>query len=191
MTIVGKDTTQSRRELWETQIEDVAMEMTQAAYIVCELGNYQIPDEDYECAIGFLKQAFADKYDLVADAFHARLERMTFDHCAIFQDKTPLQMSEDQKQWEQARNDNKTWRADAEDIARRVAHMSVLHWRVWAGLVYLRDETDEMTREEDGEQAFPKAETRSLPSVRGENLAASGIPLGDQATIKEDVGEFF
>jgi len=26
-----------------------------------------------------------------------------------------------------------------EDIATRLAHLGVLHWRVWADLVYLRD----------------------------------------------------
>ena len=189
LTIIGKDTNRSRRELWKAEIDDVAMEITRAAYIVCDLGSCKILGDDYEHAARSLELIFADRYDFVADEFHALLERRTFHHIAIFQEKTPLQMSEDQKQWEQLRNNNKEWRTDTEDIARRVAHMSVLDWRVWAGLIYLHGEEHEMLRKEDGEQAFPEAESRTMPEVCDETLVPNGRPLSGQISSNDEAIE--
>ncbi len=167
VTLVGKRPAQSRRETWEAEIQDVGMEITRAAFKMCRQGHRQIPDEAFEWTIAYLRGAFAEGYGPIAKEIHERLEQTTFLYTAIFQEKTPLQMSEAQKLWEQTRTETRLWRADAEDIARRVAHMSILHWRVWASLVYLRGEEDEQMVENVEESTYPMDMVQTLPGTNG------------------------
>jgi hypothetical protein len=142
-TIIENDDAESRNESWQAQITDVAMEITQAAYFERGLEPSMIPDDDFKCTTIRLKQAFENGFGLLANELHAKLEERTFAHAAIFQRQSPLQISEAQKRWQQSRHDDKLWRANIEDVARRVAHIAVLHWKIWAGLVYLEGEEEE------------------------------------------------
>lgn len=142
-TIIENDDAESRNESWQAQIADVAMEITQAAYVERGLEHCMIPDDDFKCTTIHLKQAFENRFGLLANKLLAKLEERTFAHAAIFQKQSPLQISEAQKRWQQSRHDDKLWRADMEDVARRVAHIAVLHWKIWAGLVYLEGEEEE------------------------------------------------
>lgn len=155
-TIIENDDSDSRHESWQAQIEDVAMEITRAAYADRGLQHCTIPGDDFEWTTTHLKGAFENEFGLLAKEFHAKLEARTFAYAAIFQKRSPLQISEAQKRWQQRRHENRLWRADLEDVARRVAHVAVLHWKIWAGLVYLEGEEEEVA--EDG--SVPEDENR-------------------------------
>jgi len=145
ITIVENDNSGSRSESWRVQIEAVAMEITRAAYVECGLKHYTILDDDFESTTRYLRRAFApESYGILANKLHTKLEQMTFTHASIFQERSPLQISEAQKHWQQSRLDKNPWQADAEDVARRVAHIAVLHWNVWAELVYLGGEGEDI-----------------------------------------------
>jgi hypothetical protein len=142
ITLVENDNSGSRNESWRVQIEAVAMEITRAAYVECGLKHSTIPDDDFESTTRYLRWAFtANSYGILAKKLHTKLEEMTFMHASIFQEWSPLQISEAQKHWQQSRLDKSLWRADAEDVARRVAHIAVLHWNVWAELVYVEGQS--------------------------------------------------
>jgi hypothetical protein len=118
------------------------MEIIQAAHAEPARQHCTIPGDDIEHTTRDLRLAFENRFALTANRFHAKLEERTFAHAAIFQKQSPLQISEAQKRWQQRRHDEKLWRADIEDVARRVAHIAVLHWKIWAGLVYLEGEEE-------------------------------------------------
>ena len=129
-TIIDK-TSESRNESWQAQTENVAMEITRAAYVECGF-EHRPTHDDFEWTMRKLESALTDKFDSLAHELHAKLEEVTFKHAKVFQDWSPLQISEAQKHWQQIRQERGLWRADAEDVARRVAHIAVLHWKVWA-----------------------------------------------------------
>jgi hypothetical protein len=142
LTIVEDDRSGSRSENRLAQFEAVAMEITRAAYVECGLKHSTIPDDDFESTTRYLRWAFtANSYGILAKKLHTKLEEMTFMHASIFQEWSPLQISEAQKHWQQSRLDKNPWRADAEDVVRRVAHIAVLNWKVWAELVYVEGQS--------------------------------------------------
>ena len=147
-TIVEDDDSGTRNDSWQAQIEDVAMEITRAAYVECGHAHLPIPDDDFEFTTRHLERAISQSFSSLANELHAKLEEMAFTHASVFQDQSPLQISEAQKHWQQSRQENELWRADPEDIARRIAHIAVLHWRVWAALVYLKGDEDYMIESE-------------------------------------------
>ena len=190
-TILEKDNSESRNESWQAQIEDVALEITRAAYFECGHQQSPIPDNELEFTTELLKRAFAGSFGSLADKLHAKLEQMTFRHALAFQDRSPLQISEAQKNWQQTQHDNKLWCADPEDVARRIAHMAVLHWRVWAGLVYLDQEgEDEVGSEcptEDDEG--PNRQDQIIPESEGQRETGSGAtPAVDQISFVDEGG---
>jgi hypothetical protein len=192
ITIVENDGSGSRSESWQVQLEAVAMEITRAAYAECGFKHYTIPDDDFKSTTGYLRRAFTPKsYGILADKLHAKLEQMTFTHASVFQEWSPLQISEAQKHWQQSRLDKNLWRADAEDVARRVAHIAVLHWNVWAELVYLEGEGEDdvpgeaMVPDENG----PKEEDSIFSESKSDGEIESGwTPPSDQISFRDESG---
>jgi hypothetical protein len=64
---------------------------------------------------------------------------------------TTLAISETQRHWHERRKETQPWRNMPEtgDMARILAHMAVLHWTVWADLVYLEQEQEPGQQQED------------------------------------------
>lgn len=193
ITIVENDSSGCRSESWQAQIEAVAMEITRAAYAECGLKHCTIPDEDFKSTTGYLRQAFTPKsYGNLAYKLHMKLEQMTLAHASTFQEWSPLQISEAQKHWQQSRLDKSLWRADAEDVARRVAHIAVLHWNVWAELVYLEGEGGDratgevVVQDEDG----PKEQDLVFSESKSDSEIESGwTPPSDQVSVLDESGE--
>jgi hypothetical protein len=190
-TIIENDDSEARSESWQALTEDVAVEITRAAYVDYGLEHCSIPDGDFECTTRDLRSAFSDNFGLLAHGLHAKLEQMTLAHAAIFQERSPLQISEAQKLWQQSRHDKKFWRADVEDVARRVAHMAVLHWKIWAGLVYLEEEEDSvvgkpMRHDENGTGGLHQIPVESRNPVA---MEPEWTPPADQTSMVDERGE--
>jgi hypothetical protein len=190
-TIIEKDNSESRIESWQAQIEDVSMEITRAAYVECGLEHCPIPDDDFEGTTRDLERSFTENFGLLAIELHAKLEQTTFVHVATFQDRSPLQISEAQKHWQQSRHERKLWRADVEDVARRVAHVAVLHWKVWAGLVYLEGEEDRVEGQSISQDSNGSNGLNQIPfKSSSDNAMEPGwTPPTDQPSIVDDRGE--
>jgi hypothetical protein len=192
ITIVENDNSGSRSESWRVQIEAVAMEITRAAYVECGLNNYTIPDDDFESMTRYLRRTFTpESYGILANKLHAKLEQMTFTHASIFQERSPLQISEAQKHWQQSRLDKNLWRADAEDVARRVAHIAVLHWNVWAELVYLEGEGEDIVTGEamvQNENGSKEEDPVISESKCDSEIEPGWTPLLDQRPVVDESG---
>ena len=191
-TIIEKGSPESRSNSWQAHIEDVAMEITRAAYVERGLAHLPIPDHAFEVTTRHLERAFSQNCSSLADELHAKLEQMTFTHASVFQDQSPIQISEAQKHWQQTRHENKSWRADPEDIARRIAHMAVLHWRVWAELVYLKGDEDYMMEGEsmtDDDYWLNRKNQLLLESASGEGeMELDGTPAVDRISLVDRGG---
>lgn len=142
-TIIENDDSESRRESWLAQINDVAMEIARAASVERGSDDVRIPDHEFKRTTRDLEQAFTYDSGSLANDLHTKLEERTVAYARTFQKQSPLQISEAQKHWQQSRQERKLWRADVEDMARRLAHIAVLHWKIWADLVYMNGEDED------------------------------------------------
>jgi hypothetical protein len=182
ITIIESGDSESRNESWQAQIEDIAMEITYAAHAEPARQHCTIPGhDDIERTTKHLRLEFETSFASKDNRFHAELEERTFAHAAIFQKQSPLQISEAQKRWQQSRHDEKRWRADIEDVARRVAHIAVLHWKIWAGLVYLEGEEEAVG---GGGSLIEDASPNSLVTAE-----ASTPPINDMSIMDEGGGD--
>ncbi|KIW75587.1 hypothetical protein Z517_10329 [Fonsecaea pedrosoi CBS 271.37] len=129
------------QEIWLRHAGAVALELARAAFLISSGSTFPIPDSIVSKTTARLVAQFEAEHH---SQHRARtvvrvLESATNDHMNTFQPMTILAISQAQKQWQQSRVSTQPWRSlpEIEDIARRVAHIATVHWRVWADLVYL------------------------------------------------------
>ncbi|OQV08218.1 hypothetical protein CLAIMM_12528 [Cladophialophora immunda] len=129
------------QEIWLRHAGAVALELTRAAFLIWPGSTFPIPDSMVSKTTIRLIAQFEEEDQLQhrARTLLRALEGATNEHTSQFQSGTILAISQAQKQWQQVRASRQQWRSlpEMEDIARRVAHIAVVHWRVWADLVYL------------------------------------------------------
>lgn len=129
---------------WKTSSADVALEITRAACISCGYSEVSIPNCVIECTCHRLCEFFCrqtSECTLLWGPLQEELTVRAIHHAQIFNEMTPLAMSQAQQQWQQQHEQKTSFRPlpNIEDIARRLAHVGILHWKVWAKLTYLDD----------------------------------------------------
>ena len=127
---------------WQTSSADVALEITRAAHTICGCAEVVIRDAVIQRAhlrLNELGLGGTSECALIMDTLQEDLTTKAIHHAQVFSDKTPLEMLEAQQRWRQQRERNTNFHSppDIEDIARRVAHVGIVHWKIWANLVYL------------------------------------------------------
>ncbi|OAP56808.1 hypothetical protein AYL99_08920 [Fonsecaea erecta] len=159
------------QEIWMRHASAVALELARAAILMWPGSTFAIPDAMVIKTTARLVAQFEAEH---RNQHHARavlrvLEGSTNDQMSKFQNMTILAISQAQKQWQQDRASRQQWRSlpEIEDIARRVAHIATVHWRVWADLVYLESS--------DGHGDFVK-ENDSV-SEQGDQDIITGSPM--------------
>lgn len=159
---------------WQMSSADVALEITRAACISSRQPAVPLPDwliQNVHIRLGELISGQTPEFAFIWDTLQKELAVEAVRYAQVFNSMTPLTMSEAQQQWQQRRAQKNISRPlpDMEDIARRLAHVGILHWKVWASLVYL----------DDIEQA--STELPALISPRTET------PAGDSTEVLSDV----
>lgn len=130
---------------WQISSADVALEITRAACTLCGYSEEAIPDCVIQSTYHRLNELICGQTSecaLICDSSRAEFASRAIHHAQTFAEMTPLAISESQQHWQQQQQEQKTsFRRlpDVEDIARRLAHVGILHWRIWANLVYLDD----------------------------------------------------
>ncbi|KIV85249.1 hypothetical protein PV11_00971 [Exophiala sideris] len=131
----------STTEVWSQNHRAIAVELTRAAWNACDQDPSLLARIDFDKIAGDLLARFRSEEDdpAVARSIGTLLEKATKEHAKRFHKMTALTISENQRQWHQLRQRKQQWRnlAGIEDMARMLAHVAVVHWRVWADLVYL------------------------------------------------------
>jgi hypothetical protein len=136
-------------QIWLEHVEAIAVELCRAAYHLRRGHGAQVPANIVAEATKFLTTFFEDEHlhqDRVRELQFA-IEKEAHKHILNFRNMNTLEISHAQKHWLQDRAKRFHWRLlpEIEDIARRLAHVATIHWRVWADLVYL--ESDEKEHE--------------------------------------------
>lgn len=129
---------------WQIGSADVALEIARAACAFCGHVEILIPDCVIQSTYHRLSELISghtSERALMSETSQEALTGKAIDHARIFNEMTPLAMSEAQQQWQQQREQSTSFRPlpTVGDIARRVAHLGILHWKIWANLVYLKD----------------------------------------------------
>ncbi|EFE41737.1 cAMP-mediated signaling protein Sok1, putative [Trichophyton verrucosum HKI 0517] len=133
---------------WKNNIGLVTLEIAQC---ICSLGGYSksntFPDRktlEYveKCLDSFFSSPTGQfrEFNL---SVQGELEEATFGYVKRYLTMTPLEISEDQRPREYPESTKYAYPQrllpDVDGIAKRLAHVGVLHWRVWAPVLYLRD----------------------------------------------------
>lgn len=144
--------------LWSDNTPFLAIEIAQQAYRALKRPFTSIPANIIAATEKNLRQRFdieQQQHRWAEDAAY-QLRRATLHWCAIFQKMSPLEISEGQRSHQRRRHSpparggildgedsvatdtaERSRTFDLEDTARRLAHMAVLHWRIWKRLAYL------------------------------------------------------
>ncbi|RVX69322.1 hypothetical protein B0A52_06916 [Exophiala mesophila] len=141
-TSTERDTTE---EIEDDNTSHIALEILRSASVV--IGEMQktepepLSDDLVEDANDLLQEAFEREADTMGyiTPLVLELEETAQAQARAYENMTPLAISDAQKRWAEQR-----WAAKerplivtVEDLARRIAHISVIHCRVWADLLYL------------------------------------------------------
>jgi hypothetical protein len=128
-------------QIWLQYTEDIAVELSRAASLVRLGPAVPVPASVVAKTTLLLERMFAyeRQHQHRARQLVVAIEQEAHTHARKFQNMTTLEISHAQKHWQQVRAQRYRWRLlpEIEDMARRLAHIASIHWRVWAELVYL------------------------------------------------------
>ena len=127
---------------WKTSSADVALEITRAACTSCGCPEAAIPDCVIQSTYHRLNALFCRQTAecaLLWGSLQEELACRAIHHAHNFNEMTPLAIFQAQQQWQQQQEQKTSFRPlpNIEDISRRLAHVGILHWKIWAVLVYL------------------------------------------------------
>jgi len=147
LDLTDVESTQSVPEIWLDHVDVLAVEITRAAAAIAGRGKRSITDIEFRNTESQLRMIFTQEQTIhgKASILAKSIEEEAVRLGRIWWEKSPFEMSETQRQWQltrQNKNGPRRIMPDLTDIARRLAHTGVVHWKVWANLAYL-DERDE------------------------------------------------
>lgn len=138
-------------QMWSQHCSEIAQELHNAASSVCKRVGCILPDSEIDTTGKQLWLSFAkERSDHIrAKLLQEALEGGAQRHARLFDKMTTLDISEKQKRHHLLRlgdqDENQQWRQmpTVDDMARKLAHVAVIHMRVWADLVYFPAEAEE------------------------------------------------
>ena len=121
--------------LWDAQLDAVSAEVTRIIFTKGESSNPLIPATEFTTRFNDLSIRF-EQIGSRLQNFAAELQQTVLKHVRIFQPLSALVISDVQQCHQEQRRNGTHGRhvPDPEDIARRMAHITVIHWRVWGDL---------------------------------------------------------
>jgi T-complex protein 11 len=134
-------------EPWQVCSADVALEITRAACAISGHAQTVVPDRLIQCTFLRFDEMISGQSAQSVQIWESTQEHLTnraIHHAQIFNDMNPLAITEAQHQWQQQQERKPCFRRlpEIEAISRRVAHVGILHWKIWANLVYLKHGED-------------------------------------------------
>ena len=135
----NKKTEDDMAEVWIQNTEALATEFVKCVIQITRIRRFTFQALT-KVATSFLNEAFSPrKRQDECCKILSDLKNKTAEVARAFSKMTPPQLAESQRKWQawytQARRTD--YELNLMDSARRLAHIGVLHWRVWADLVYL------------------------------------------------------
>lgn len=144
-------------QIWLQYADAIALELTRAAFHLWPGSPMPIRDTTVAKTTEMLTRMFEEEHEHQrrTKSVLRQIEQSAHKHSTRFQNMTILTISQEQKHWHEQRARRFRWRLlpEIEDIARRMAHIASIHWRVWAEMVYL-DPKDASTHGVDESHGF-------------------------------------
>ena len=119
---------------WDTHLDAISAEVTRAVFASSYNATRKIPAAAFLQTRHDLKRQFQQIDIRLGSLAAKKLHESVLRHTTTFHQLSALQISETQQQNQQQRQSGAQGRhvPDLEDLARRLAHISIIHWRVWS-----------------------------------------------------------
>ena len=129
-------------DIWRAQIDSIALDIARQAFCAVDRDDSALNADLFSQVRRVLLKSFDTESaeQTQAHLLMSQLQRTVLDQTALFDPLSPLEISEQQKHYQQARPGGSHHRRaapDLDDISRRLAHITIIHWRVWRNLAYL------------------------------------------------------
>ncbi|KAJ0419938.1 T-complex protein 11-domain-containing protein [Aspergillus carlsbadensis] len=139
---------------WLKNVRSIALEIARFANMAC-CGDVRIEDDVIERMLEWNLSNDDDLFRASRDILRQKLLYATFGLAKRYLNMSPLAICEAQRHSPHGSFDQQHY--DIERIATRLAHIGVLHWRVWAPILYVRESmppTDGSMFQAEHEQAL-------------------------------------
>lgn len=125
-------------DAWQYEVDAIALEITRSAYAFAEQAGASAPDHTFASSLervkAVLKRDWATRRP--ADELQTELIRLSLQHVSAFGSLSSLAISQAQQFHLQNTSPQTQRLTTLDDVARRLAHIAVIHWRVWGDLAY-------------------------------------------------------
>jgi hypothetical protein len=145
LTIAEQDS-ESGEIPWNEKAGELALEITRAAFVVASYPHPapRIPAEAFEATQQMVRDVFVTGYEDAEAGLLEGLFAETVKAAGAFGRMSTREISEGQRVYQLQRQGGREAETgmvlpDVESMGRMVAHVGVVHWRVWRDMVYMRD----------------------------------------------------
>ncbi|KAI9368002.1 T-complex protein 11-domain-containing protein [Aspergillus egyptiacus] len=159
-TLMGENEDCTRGSpLWLKNVRSIALEIARFTSTEC-CGEVTISDDIIAPIEGLLEWHLSNEHGLFQyfqNSLREKLLEATFSTAKRYLNMSPLAICESQRLPLQAPTDQQQY--DIERNSMRLAHIGVLHWRVWAPILYVRESvppTDESIFQFENEMAHDR-----------------------------------
>lgn len=152
---------------WQGSISSVALEIARMASVVCHRDDMVCDSviSQIERALEWHLSHESNVFQLFQTAAREKLLESTFTFAKKYLHMSPLAICESQRPLQSQYAASVSQRhMDMEFIAMRLAHMGVLHWRVWAPILYTRDENSDTRATDDNPDMTHFVKHGSMPT---------------------------
>jgi hypothetical protein len=135
----------TENDRWQSNTNRIALEISRAISEVhgCNNSNNNLDGRILFIVEKTLTSCFtpeSTRFQYSRDFVQKRLEAATFAFARKYLHMRPLEICESQRTGQLQNHVAEPQCTDLERIAKRLAHIGVLHWKVWAPLLYARQE---------------------------------------------------
>ena len=125
-------------DAWQHEVDAIALEITSSAYAFALQAGASAPDHTFAGSLErvrtVLKRDWATRRP--AGALKTELVKLSLQHVSAFSSLSSLAISQAQQCHLQTTSQQLQRLTTLDDVARRLAHITVIHWRVWGDLAY-------------------------------------------------------
>jgi hypothetical protein len=137
----------TENDRWQSNANRIALEIARAISALHGCSNNSNNNNPDRTILFIVEKTLAsyfapksNQFQYFQDFIQKRLEAATFVFARRYLHMTPLEICESQCTRQLQNHVSEPHYADLERIAKRLAHIGVLHWKVWAPLLYARQE---------------------------------------------------
>ena len=128
-------------KIWQSSTDTIALELVRALYVVqgrsiTAISPTEVAEVEHRLSQLFQGQ-YSELYDRLVNNIHEQLEKSIMAHAEKFQNLSTFAIAESQrKRKTEPSKHTRGLQPDVDDIAKRIAHIAVLNWGVYADIVY-------------------------------------------------------